>query len=82
MDQRLELAGVEVPPRPFLGVVVAAQLLIALWALPAAAFAVLNVDMNGGRFHVQSHIHDLPGIRQSENLLVEIDVEHNPGLRG
>lgn len=82
MNERLGLAGVEVTPRPFIGMVVAAQLLLALWALPAAAFGVLDMDMNGGRLHVQSHVHDLPGIRQPKNLLVEIDGKHDSGLRG
>lgn len=82
MNARLELAGVEVTPRPFIGMVVAAQLLLTLWALPAAAFGVLDMDVNGSRLHVQSHVHNLPGIRQPKNVLVEIDVEHNSGLRG
>jgi hypothetical protein len=82
MNERLELAGVEVTPRPFIGMVVAAQLLLTLWTLPAATFGVLDMDVNVSRPHVQSHVHNLPGIRQPKNLLVEIDVEHYSGLRG
>ncbi len=69
IDKLLGLTGVEVPTRPFIGVVVADQLLLALWALPSVAYAVRDVNMKGCRFHVQSPIHDVPGTRQPEQLL-------------
>ena len=47
MDERVELAGVQMPPLPLGGVVVAGQLPATMRAVPAADFRVLemNVDL-------------------------------------
>jgi hypothetical protein len=82
MDQRVELAGVEMPPLPLGGMVVASQLTATLRAVPATAFWVLDVDVDLGRLDIEPHVRDLPRGGQAENLLVEIRVEHAPCLRG
>ena len=46
MDERMELAGVEMPPLSLGGVVVAGQFTATLRAVPAAAFRVLDVDVD------------------------------------
>jgi len=48
MDQRVELAGVEMPPLPLGGVVVAGQLTATMRAVPVAAFGVLKLDVDLG----------------------------------
>lgn len=48
VDNRVELACVEVPPLPIGGMVVAGQLTATLRAGPAAAFRMLDVDVNLG----------------------------------
>ena len=78
MDQRVELAGVEMPPLPLGGMDVASQITATLRAIPATAFWVLDVDVDLGRFDVELHFRDLPRGGQAENLLIEIRVEHAP----
>jgi len=48
MDQRVELAGVEMPPLPLGGVVVAGQLTATMRAVPAAALGMLDVNVDLG----------------------------------
>jgi hypothetical protein len=45
MDERVELAGVEMPPLPLGGVVVAGQFAATMRAVPAAAIPMLDVDV-------------------------------------
>ncbi|GDX97244.1 hypothetical protein LBMAG47_29090 [Planctomycetia bacterium] len=82
MDQRVELAGVEMLPLPLGGVVVAGQLTATMRADPAAAFGVLNVDMDLGRLDIEPHVRHLPRSGQAKNLLMEFRVEHAICLRG
>jgi hypothetical protein len=46
MDERVELAGVQMPPLPLGSVVVAGQLPATLRAVPAAAFGVLDMNVD------------------------------------
>jgi len=46
MDERVELAGVEMPPLPLGRMVVAGQLSAAMRAAPAAALGMLDVDVD------------------------------------
>ena len=78
----MELAGVEMPPLPLRGMVVACQLTATLRAVPATAFWMLDVDVDLGRLDVEPHVRDLPRGGQAKNLLVELRVEHAPCLRG
>lgn len=43
-----EMAGVELPPLPHGGVVLAAEFTAEMQAVPVAAFGVLNVDLDLG----------------------------------
>jgi hypothetical protein len=46
MHERVELAGVEMPPLPLGSMVVAGQLSATMRAVPAAALAMLDVDVD------------------------------------
>ena len=82
MDERVELAGVQMPPLPLRGLIAAGQLPATLRAVPAAAFGVLDMKLNLRRLDVQLHVSNLPRSGHAENLLIEIRVEHRPCLPG
>ena len=82
MDERVELAGVQMPPLPLRRVVVAGQLPARLRAAPAAAFGVLDMKLNLRRLDVQPHVSNLPRSGHAKNLLIEIRVEPRPCLPG
>jgi hypothetical protein len=82
MDQRVELAGVEMPPSPLGCMVVAGQLTATMWPVPAAAFGMLDVDVDLGRLDIEPHVRHLPRSGQAKNLLIELRVEHAPCLQG
>jgi hypothetical protein len=46
MDERVELAGVQMPPLPLGRMVVAGQLSATMRAVPAAALGMLDVDVD------------------------------------
>ena len=48
MDQRMELAGVQMPPLPLGSMVVAGQLSATMRTVPATAFGMLDVNMDLG----------------------------------
>jgi hypothetical protein len=53
-----------------------------MWAVPAAALGMLDLDVDLGCLDIEPYVRHLPRRGQAENLLVEIRVEHVPCLRG
>jgi hypothetical protein len=62
-------------------VVIAGKCFLAMRAGPLAPLGVLDVDVNLCRCDVQLHISHPPRGRKSQDVLVEIGVEHRKSLR-
>ena len=83
VQERLELAGIEMPPHPLLRVVVTRQRLRALRARPPGGVAMLRPQVDPLFARVQRHAVDRPGRLDAENGFEELRVLHQqpPGRR-
>ena len=83
MEEGLELAAVQMPPDPFIGVIVERSFSLALRTGPLDPFGMLDPDVNSLFFGVQFDPADGPGVYDTEQMLIQGGVAHylTPFLR-
>jgi len=82
MDQRAELAGIEMAPLPLGRLVVAGHLTATMRAVPTAAFGMLDVHVKSVDSTSRLPFVTFRGAVKPRNLLAELRVEHASFLRG
>lgn len=82
MQVCLELAAIEMPPRPFRGVVIERQRLPPVRTHPRRVICMLGPDVHPLSVDVQVHVAHGPGRLQAQQVLIECGVVHGRSLPG
>jgi hypothetical protein len=77
MQKRPELATVQVPPNPFLGMIVQPTLSSTLRAWPLQPLGVVDPDIHPLPVDVKLNIRNEPWIFETQQITIQIDIAHD-----